>query len=61
MKLCEEKYEKPFFPPVLQWFPVYRGEMRAGEVLAAFEMLQVSVSLDICVIFSKNCWIFVLF
>jgi len=42
VKLAEEKYEKPFFPPILQWFPIYRGEMRAGELLAAFEMLQVS-------------------
>merc|ERR1712018_795185 len=41
-KLAEEKYEKPFFPPILQWFPVYRGEQRAGEILAAFEMLHVS-------------------
>lgn len=41
VKLAEEKYERPFFPPVLQWFPIYRGEMRAGDVLAAFEMLQI--------------------
>lgn len=41
MKLAEEKYEKPFFPPILQWFPIYRGETRAGELLGAFEMLQV--------------------
>ncbi|XP_047127073.1 otoferlin isoform X2 [Hydra vulgaris] len=47
VKLCEEKYEKPFFPPVLQWFPVYRGETRAGEVLAAFEMLHISDNPDI--------------
>lgn len=42
VKLAEEIYEKPFFPPVLQWFPIYRGEMRAGELLGAFELLQVS-------------------
>ena len=41
VKLAEEKYERPFFPPILQWFPIYRGEMRAGDVLAAFEMLQI--------------------
>lgn len=42
VKLAEEIYEKPFFPPVLQWFPIYRGEMRAGELLGAFELLQVN-------------------
>ena len=41
VKLAEEKYERPFFPPILQWFPIYRGELRAGDVLGAFEMLQV--------------------
>lgn len=41
VKLATERYVRPFFPPILQWFPVYRGETRAGEILGAFEMLQV--------------------
>ena len=42
VKLAHEPYEKPFFPPVLQWFPIYRGDTKAGELLAAFEMFHVS-------------------
>ena len=41
VKLSSEPYKKPLFPPILQWFPVFRGETRAGEILGAFEMLQV--------------------
>lgn len=41
VKLASEPYKKPLFPPILQWFPVFRGETRAGEILGAFEMLQV--------------------
>ena len=37
-----EPYEKPFFPPALEWFQIFRGEEKAGELLAAFELLQVS-------------------
>jgi len=40
-----EPYEKPFFPPALEWFQIFRGEEKAGELLAAFELLQVSKSL----------------
>ena len=40
-----EPYEKPFFPPALEWFQIFRGEERAGELLAAFELLQVSFGL----------------
>jgi len=36
-----EPYEKPFFPPALEWFQICRGEENAGELLAAFELLQV--------------------
>ena len=36
-----EPYEKPFFPPALEWFQIFRGEEKAGELLAAFELLQV--------------------
>jgi len=38
-----EPYEKPFFPPALEWFQIFRGEEKAGELLAAFELLQVSM------------------
>ncbi|XP_047135991.1 otoferlin isoform X1 [Hydra vulgaris] len=41
VKLAHEKYEKPLFPPALEWFEIMRGEERAGELLAAFELLQV--------------------
>ncbi len=47
VKAADEEYKMPFFPPVLQWFPIYRGEAKAGELLAAFEMLQVCF-LNIC-------------
>jgi hypothetical protein len=39
-----EPYEKPFFPPALEWFQILRGEEKAGELLAAFELLQVSMA-----------------
>ncbi len=39
-----EPYEKPFFPPALEWFQIFRGEEKAGELLAAFELLQVSAA-----------------
>eukprot|EP00795_Rhopilema_esculentum_P007851 gene7851-13729_t len=42
VKGAEEPYERPFFPPVLQWFPIYRGDTKAGELLAAFEMFHVN-------------------
>ncbi len=41
VKLANQPYERPFFPPVLQWFKIYRGEESAGELLAAFELLEV--------------------
>ena len=31
----------------LEWFQIYRGTEEAGELLAAFEMFEVSVSLCI--------------
>lgn len=42
VKLLNDPYVKPNFPPVLQWYPVYRGVEQGGEILAAFELLQVS-------------------
>ncbi|XP_073975608.1 otoferlin-like isoform X1 [Rhodnius prolixus] len=41
IKLSEEPYSKPEFPPSLEWFEIYRGQERAGELLATFEMLQL--------------------
>jgi len=40
VKLLNQTYSKPFFPPVLQWFPIRRGEDKAGDLLAAFELFQ---------------------
>ncbi|KAG1674527.1 Otoferlin [Nymphon striatum] len=37
--LSDDKYDKP---PLLEWFQLYRGGECAGELLAAFEILQVS-------------------
>ncbi|CAB4005702.1 otoferlin-like isoform X4 [Paramuricea clavata] len=42
VKMACEPYEKPFFPPALEWFQILRGEEKAGELLAAFELLQVT-------------------
>ena len=41
VKASNEGYESPNFPPKLEWSYVYRGPDRAGELLAAFELLQV--------------------
>ena len=43
--MSQEKYEKPLFPPQLEWFDIYRGQDKAGELLAAFELLQVTPQL----------------
>ncbi|KAH9496796.1 hypothetical protein Btru_010276 [Bulinus truncatus] len=40
VKLCTEPYTPPKFPPRLEWWDIYRGPDRAGELLAAFELLQ---------------------
>ena len=42
VKTDEDPYAKPLFPPCLEWFELYRGCDPAGELLAAFELLQVS-------------------
>ena len=41
VKMVGERYEGPRFPPKLDWYQVYRGVTKAGEILAAFELLQV--------------------
>lgn len=55
VKLTSEGYNPPKFPPRLEWWDIYRGPDRAGELLAAFELLQV-----ICVscysVLGTCCW-----
>uniref|UniRef100_H3ANS6 C2 domain-containing protein n=1 Tax=Latimeria chalumnae TaxID=7897 RepID=H3ANS6_LATCH len=43
VKLSDEKYQQPHFPPLLDFVPIYWGDMVAGELLAAFELLQFSL------------------
>ncbi|XP_023694974.1 otoferlin-like isoform X2 [Paramormyrops kingsleyae] len=40
-KMADEPYGPPRFPPQLEYYQVYRGNLPAGEMLAAFELLQV--------------------
>lgn len=40
--MCDEHYGPPRFPPQLEYYQVYRGNCTAGELLAAFELLQVT-------------------
>ncbi|XP_065652291.1 otoferlin isoform X5 [Hydra vulgaris] len=42
VKQISDPYDKPFFPPRLEWFQIYRGDSEAGELLAAFELFQLS-------------------
>ncbi|GFS11456.1 otoferlin [Elysia marginata] len=42
VKLSSEGYNPPKFPPRLQWWDIYRGPDRAGELLATFELLQLA-------------------
>lgn len=42
VKLASEAYTKPNFPPSLEWYDIHRGSEHAGELLATFELLQVS-------------------
>uniref|UniRef100_A0AAX7TEE1 C2 domain-containing protein n=1 Tax=Astatotilapia calliptera TaxID=8154 RepID=A0AAX7TEE1_ASTCA len=39
IKMCDEHYAPPRFPPQLEYFQIYRGNCTAGELLAAFELL----------------------
>ncbi|XP_036066305.1 otoferlin isoform X6 [Oryzias melastigma] len=41
IKMCDEHYGPPRFPPQLEYFQIYRGNCTAGELLAAFELLQI--------------------
>ncbi|XP_022236402.1 otoferlin-like, partial [Limulus polyphemus] len=42
VKFSDEPYVKPNFPPNLEWHDIYRGSEQAGELLATFELLQLS-------------------
>jgi len=41
VKLLEDDYVRPEFPPSLEWYDIHRGMEHAGELLATFELLQV--------------------
>uniref|UniRef100_A0A8C4YX28 Otoferlin a n=1 Tax=Gadus morhua TaxID=8049 RepID=A0A8C4YX28_GADMO len=40
-KMCDEHYGPPRFPPQLEYYQLYRGNNTAGDLLAAFELLQI--------------------
>lgn len=44
VKMADEHYGPPRFPPQLEYYQIYRGNGAAGEMLAAFELLQVRPS-----------------
>ncbi|XP_027564035.1 otoferlin-like, partial [Neopelma chrysocephalum] len=41
VKMSEEQYGPPRFPPQLEYYQIYRGNATAGDLLAAFELLQI--------------------
>ena len=41
VKMSDDIYAGPDYPAKLDWFQVYSGKNRAGEVLASFELIQV--------------------
>lgn len=47
VKLADVSYDVPHFPPQLEWWDVHRGPRSAGELLASFELLQMSERNDI--------------
>lgn len=42
VKSLEDPYAKPLFPPSLDWYEITRGLNHAGELLATFELLEIS-------------------
>ncbi|XP_058234536.1 otoferlin isoform X1 [Hemibagrus wyckioides] len=40
-KMVDEHYGPPRFPPQLEYYQIFRGNSTAGELLAAFELLQI--------------------
>lgn len=47
VKMADEAYCPPRFPPQLEYYQIYRGNATAGDLLAAFELLQVGPHLPI--------------
>ncbi|KAI8499156.1 synaptic vesicle exocytosis [Branchiostoma belcheri] len=43
IKMANERYTLPKFPPTLDWYPIFRGQEQAGELLAAFELIQMPI------------------
>ncbi|XP_075782088.1 otoferlin isoform X2 [Pelodiscus sinensis] len=41
VKMSDEPYGPPRFPPQLEYYQIYRGNATAGDLLAAFELLQI--------------------
>ncbi|KAF6105300.1 otoferlin [Phyllostomus discolor] len=41
VKMADEAYCPPRFPPQLEYYQIYRGNSTAGDLLAAFELLQI--------------------
>uniref|UniRef100_A0A8C9NGQ2 Otoferlin n=2 Tax=Carduelinae TaxID=37599 RepID=A0A8C9NGQ2_SERCA len=41
VKMSDEEYCPPRFPPQLEYYQIYRGNATAGDLLAAFELLQI--------------------
>ncbi|NP_001273350.1 otoferlin isoform 3 [Mus musculus] len=44
VKMADEAYCPPRFPPQLEYYQIYRGSATAGDLLAAFELLQIGPS-----------------
>ncbi|KAM4866873.1 otoferlin isoform 4-T4 [Thomomys bottae] len=44
VKMADEAYSPPRFPPQLEYYQIYRGNATAGDLLAAFELLQIGPS-----------------
>lgn len=44
VKMANEAYCSPRFPPQLEYYQIFRGNATAGDLLAAFELLQVGAT-----------------
>ena len=56
-------YAPPDFPAQLEWWDVFRGPRQAGELLGAFELLQVRTA-TMCAastLYYVFCWVFFVF
>lgn len=67
VKMADEAYCPPRFPPQLEYYQIYRGNATAGDLLAAFELLQVGLRSPSCseagptgagsvVLRGRGCW-----